>query len=149
MGEMMLYARAKQTVSIYLKYQQKTQRTNHDEQRGYGEERAPRDRAESVLDRIDGARSRPKDEQLHVVEYKRDNLQEATRSAGQTLEHDVAKAWISQCKVIAVIRTHVRKNVEALGKFWASSDGIDAGLLTRSGSAAMIPDERVTIKNEC
>ena len=46
-------------------------------------------------------------------------------------------------------RTHVRKNVDALGKFWASSDGIDAGLLTRSGSAAMIPDERVTIKNEC
>ena len=45
--------------------------------------------------------------------------------------------------------THVRKNVEALGRFCARSEGMEPGLLTRSGNAAMIPDESVTIKNEC
>ena len=43
---------------------------------------------------------------------------------------------------------YVRKNVEAFGRFWASSVGIEPGLLTRPGSAAMIPDESVTTRNE-
>lgn len=42
----------------------------------------------------------------------------------------------------------VRKKLEAKGRFLASSVGAELGLLTRSGSAAMIPEERVTIKNE-
>jgi hypothetical protein len=42
--------------------------------------------------------------------------------------------------------THVRKNVEDFGKFWASSVGTDVGLLTIPGKDAMIPDERVTTR---
>jgi hypothetical protein len=42
--------------------------------------------------------------------------------------------------------THVRKNVEDFGKFWASSVGTDVGLLTNPGRDAIIPEERVTTK---
>lgn len=45
--------------------------------------------------------------------------------------------------------THVKKKVEAAGKFCASNDGIDVGLLTRPGNAAMIPELSVTIRKEC
>ncbi len=44
--------------------------------------------------------------------------------------------------------THVRKNVEALGRFWAKVVGTDVGLLVRSLSAANTPDEIVMIINE-
>ena len=43
----------------------------------------------------------------------------------------------------------VRKKLEANGRFLASSVGAEPGFLTSSGSAAMIPDERETIKKEC
>lgn len=45
-------------------------------------------------------------------------------------------------------KTNVRKKLDALGRFLASREGIPVGLLTRSGSAVMIPDERVTTRNE-
>jgi hypothetical protein len=44
------------------------------------------------------------------------------------------------------VNTHVRKNVEDFGKFWASSVGTDVGLLIIPGKDAMIPDERVTTR---
>jgi hypothetical protein len=44
--------------------------------------------------------------------------------------------------------TKVRKKLEAKGRFLASSVGAELRLLTSSGSAAMIPEARVTIKNE-
>lgn len=45
-------------------------------------------------------------------------------------------------------KTYVRKKLDALGRFLASRAGIPLGSLTRSGSAVMIPDERVTTRNE-
>lgn len=45
--------------------------------------------------------------------------------------------------------TYVKKKLEAWGKFVASKLGTEAGFFTRAGKAAMIPDERVTIKKEC
>lgn len=47
------------------------------------------------------------------------------------------------------ISTHVRKKLDALGKFCARIVGMDDGSSTRSGREAMIPDANVTIKNEC
>ena len=44
--------------------------------------------------------------------------------------------------------TKVRKKLEANGRFLASSVGAELRLLASSGSAAMMPEERVTIKNE-
>jgi hypothetical protein len=44
---------------------------------------------------------------------------------------------------------YVRKNVDAAGSFCASSDGTDDGSLSRPFRDAAIPDEIVTIKNEC
>ena len=44
---------------------------------------------------------------------------------------------------------YVIKNVEASGRFFASNVGIDVGLLTKLGSEAMIPDERVTMRKPC
>ena len=43
----------------------------------------------------------------------------------------------------------VRKKLEANGRFLASSVGAALRFLLSSGSAAMIPEERVTIKKEC
>lgn len=43
----------------------------------------------------------------------------------------------------------MRKKLDAWGRFEASSDGIEVGLLIRSGTAAMRPELNVTIKNEC
>lgn len=42
----------------------------------------------------------------------------------------------------------VRKKLEANGRFLARSVGAKLRLPARSGSAAMIPEERETIKNE-
>ena len=61
------------------------------EQRNTGEERAPRHRAQRILDTIDGAWRRSEDEQLHVVQHKRHDLQEARRRTGQTLQNDVGE----------------------------------------------------------
>ena len=44
--------------------------------------------------------------------------------------------------------TKVRKKLEANGRFFASSVGAWLRSLTSSGSAAMIPEERETIRNE-
>jgi hypothetical protein len=44
------------------------------------------------------------------------------------------------------VNTHVRKNVEDFGKFWASSVGTDDGLWTNPGRDAMIPEEKVTTR---
>ena len=45
--------------------------------------------------------------------------------------------------------TYVKKKVEARGKPCAKSPGIDVGLFNIPFREAIIPDERVTIKNEC
>jgi hypothetical protein len=50
---------------------------------------------------------------------------------------------------VSKVRTHVKKKVEARGKFCASSEGICPGSLRRPGRAAMIPELMVTIRNEC
>ena len=44
---------------------------------------------------------------------------------------------------------YVKKNVDARGKFCASNEGTWPGLLSRPGSAAIIPELMDTIKNEC
>ena len=44
--------------------------------------------------------------------------------------------------------TKVRKKLEANGRFVASRVGAELRSLTRPGNAAMMPEERVTIKNE-
>ena len=44
--------------------------------------------------------------------------------------------------------TKVRKKLEANGRFLASNVGAKLGLSARSGSAAMIPEARVTMRNE-
>ena len=63
--------------------------TDDHKQRNTGEQRAPRHRAQRILNTIAGARRRPEDEQLHVVKNERDDLQETGSSAGQTLKNDV------------------------------------------------------------
>jgi hypothetical protein len=45
--------------------------------------------------------------------------------------------------------THVRKKVEARGKFCANSVGAELGFFKRPGRAAMRPDARETIRKEC
>ena len=45
--------------------------------------------------------------------------------------------------------TYVKKKVEARGKPCAKSPGIDVGLFNIPFREAIIPDESVTIKNEC
>ena len=44
--------------------------------------------------------------------------------------------------------TKVRKKLDAKGRFLASRVGAELRLFARSGRAAMIPEERVTIRNE-
>ena len=44
--------------------------------------------------------------------------------------------------------TKVRKKLEANGRFVASNVGTELGFLIISGSAAMIPEARETIRNE-
>ena len=46
-------------------------------------------------------------------------------------------------------KTYVKKKVEAWGKPCAKVAGIDVGLFNMELREAIIPDERVTIKNEC
>lgn len=45
--------------------------------------------------------------------------------------------------------THVKKNVEAKGKFDASNDATDVGLFRMFVIEAIIPEDKVTIRNEC
>lgn len=45
--------------------------------------------------------------------------------------------------------THVRKKVDALGRFCARMVGMDPGLLSKSVSELTIPEDRVTTKKEC
>jgi hypothetical protein len=47
------------------------------------------------------------------------------------------------------VNTYVKKKVDACGKFCASNEGISPGSLISPGSAAMIPELIVTIRNEC
>jgi hypothetical protein len=47
------------------------------------------------------------------------------------------------------MKTYVKKKVEARGKPCAKSPGIDEGFFNMLLREAIIPDERVTIKNEC
>ena len=43
----------------------------------------------------------------------------------------------------------MRKKVEARGRLDARRPGIEVGLFTRLGRAAMMPEESVTTRNEC
>ena len=53
-----------------------------------------------------------------------------------------------QGKLLGGGRTHVKKNVEAPGKFWARVFGIDVGFCENARSAERIPEETVTIRKE-
>lgn len=56
-----------------------------------------------------------------------------------TIQYMAAEIWV----------TYVKKNVEACGRPCAKTDAIDVGLFNKDCNEAMIPDERVTTKNEC
>jgi hypothetical protein len=45
--------------------------------------------------------------------------------------------------------THVRKKVDALGKYAARRPAIELGFDNIDGRAANMPELRVTIRNEC
>lgn len=45
--------------------------------------------------------------------------------------------------------THVKKKVEAKGKFDASNDATDVGLFKMLVIEAIMPEDKVTIRNEC
>ena len=45
--------------------------------------------------------------------------------------------------------TYVKKKFDACGKFSARIDGIEVGFEVNCGIAAIIPDDKVTIKNPC
>ena len=65
--------------------------TDDDDEGNAREERAPRHRAHGVLDGVDRAGGRAKDEQLDVVQNKRDGLEEARRRTGETLEDHIGE----------------------------------------------------------
>ena len=65
--------------------------TDDHKQRNAREERAPRHRAQRILDAVNRTRRRSKDEQLHVVQHERYDLQEARRRTRQTLQNDVGE----------------------------------------------------------
>ena len=44
-----------------------------------------------ILDTVNRAWRRPEDEQLHVVQHERHDLQEARRRTGQTLQNDIGE----------------------------------------------------------
>lgn len=45
--------------------------------------------------------------------------------------------------------THVRKKVDALGRFCAKTEGIDPGLLEKLAREAIIPEEIDKTMNDC
>jgi hypothetical protein len=45
--------------------------------------------------------------------------------------------------------THVKKKVEAKGKFDASNDATEVGLFKMVAIEAIMPEDKVTIRNEC
>ena len=65
--------------------------TDDDDERDAREERAPRHRAHGILDRVDRTGRRAKDEQLDVVQNKRDGLEEARRRTGETLKDHIGE----------------------------------------------------------
>ena len=64
---------------------------NHKKGDGW-EQGSPRYGTERVLDAIDRARRGAQNEQLHVVQHERDDLQEPGGGTGEALEDDIAAA---------------------------------------------------------
>jgi len=76
-------------------------------------------------------------------------LEESRGGTSQTLEEDEA-IWggveLNQYQVKP--GTHVKKNVEACGKFCARVVGMDVGFCENAPMEERIPEERVTIMKE-
>jgi len=107
----------------------------------------PRD----VFNRPHRSRRRPEEHKFNIVDDERYNLEESTRDSSETLQEDISirEPQVRTYTIYQGQQTHVRKKVDAAGKFCDKIAGALVGEFIKSVREAVIPDVTVTIKNEC
>lgn len=108
--------------------------TDDDQEGDAGEGSSPSNAPQSKFNIIDSAGSAPQNEQLDIVYYKRNNLEESTGSSSKTLKDDVSIIHESvSVRNVQITRwgeaTYVRKKVDDSGRFSARMVGIEVGSL--------------------
>lgn len=115
---------------VQFKDNENKRRTDDNQECDTGEGSTPCNTGRNILDAPDSARSGSQNNQFDIVDDEANYLQESTSHARKTLQDNitVVSMCISRYIKFVVMKSYVKKKVDAVGKCIAKIDGIDVGL---------------------